>query len=247
MNFIMNERELVEKLLNNPVFDKTVNDVLGRIAVYYKDNGFDKKYIERMLELYILRCDPQASILKWQDVIDSAIRRSGKRELIELDSISITKSEMAKIKELSGSTRQKVMFSLVCIAKYHNAIHSNNNNWVNSSMAEIFSASNVSAPQKSQASYLNDFIRLGYISTSRVVDNTNLNVKIIDDSSEEELSLTDMRNLGNQYMWYCGGKYFKCNECGAVIKRMSNSQKCCKKCSYIAHLNKLKELYHACA
>lgn len=91
---------------------------------------------------------------------------------------------------------------------------------------------------------INDLWTLGYIGYSRVVDNININVKIIDDDSPVEIFVNDFRNLGNQYMRYCGEKYIECQNCGKIIRQNKNVQKYCTECAVEIDRLKAIERYH---
>jgi len=79
---------------------------------------------------------------------------------------------------------------------------------------------------------INDLWREGYVGYSNIVDNINLNVKILD-TEEEDVSvfISDFRNLGNQYMQLVGENYMTCQNCGVVVRKTSNRQKYCQACA----------------
>ena len=72
----------------------------------------------------------------------------------------------------------------------------------------------------------------GLIGFSRKVDNLNIQVKFIDDDTDDMcMAVSDVRNIGNQLMLYYGEPYFRCEQCGVVIKRNSPAHKYCPKCA----------------
>ena len=230
-NIVLNEKSCAEEAIKNMSLGKKPTETLSRIARYYFGEGYRKQEIGNMLEDFMLKCDPTINIVKWQDTIDRIVKSSDKYDLIDIPGVFITKSEMKKIRQIDGKLRQRLMFTILCLAKYANAINPSNNNWVNRKDREIFSLANITITTKRQSLLINDLWTMGYIGYSKVVDNVNINAKIIDDDSPVELFIGDFRNLGNQYMRYCGEKYIECQSCGIVIKPTKNVQKYCKECA----------------
>lgn len=240
---ILHERAWVEDALRNLSLGKKPVATIFRLAKYYYAEGYKKQDVRRMLEDFIIKCDPNANIVKWQDAIDSVVSRADKSPLIEIDGVTITKAEIESIQKLNGKMSQKLMFTLLCLAKYGNALRPNNNNWVNREARDIFSAANIAVTCKRQSLMINDLWRHGYIGYSRVIDNVSLNVRIVDNDSEPAITITDFRNLGNQYLMFIGENYMACQDCGLVIRRTMNGQKRCRVCAAEANRRNARERY----
>lgn len=242
-SIVLNEKACAEYALENLSLGSKPTETLGRVARYYYSVGYKKKEIGSLLEDFMLKCDPTINIVKWQGVIDRLVNMSDKYALFDIAGISITKSEMEKIQSIDGKMLQRLMFTMLCLAKYGNAISPNNNNWVNKKDKDIFALSNITTTIKRQSLMINDLWQMDYIGYSRVVDNINMNVKIVDDNSEEVLFVTDFRNLGNQYMRYCGEKFIECQCCGKVVRQNKNVQKYCSECADEVHRQQKIEYY----
>lgn len=238
---ILNEKEWAESTLKNLTLGTRPSETLGRIARYYYSLGYKKKEIGSLLEDFMLKCDPGINIVKWQPVIDRQVKNVDKYELINIPGITITESEIQRIQELKGRSLQKLMFAIICLAKYSNKINKQNNNWVNRKDRDIFSMANICETIQRQSLMINTLWGLGYVGYSRLVDNLNISVKIIDETSPEVLFINDFRNLGNQYMRYCGEKYMECQNCGLVVKKRSNIQKYCPECARQIHIKRTWE------
>jgi hypothetical protein len=228
---ILNEREWVEAALKRPFLGRHPIETLNRIAKYYNEEGYKKNKIGELLGYYILRCDPDASLVKWQSAIDSCVKYANKRKLIVIDGVGVTKDELTKVEEVSSVRQRRVLFTLLCMAKYGNAVNKDNNNWVNREQKEIFSMANVKVGSRNQSLMINELWRAGYLGYSKVVDNLNLNVKFVNDDSEQVVYVTDFRNLGYQYSRLSDDKYIECQNCGLVIPRASNRQIYCGACA----------------
>ena len=228
---ILHERAWVEKVLDTHELGKHPLETMSRVARYHYDSGYRKSDIIRLIEEFLIKCDPNVNLVKWQGAIESIAKSAGKYPLIEIDSIKITESELEKIHSLDGKMLQRLMFTLLCYAKYGNAVNPDNNSWVNQESKIIFNMANIVVTTKRQALMINDLWRNGYIRYSNVIDNVNINVLIIDDSSPIAVNITDFRNIGYQYSMMQGENFIACKECGLVIKRSSNHQAYCPTCS----------------
>lgn len=236
MDIILNEREYVERLLTENILPNKPVAAISRIARYYYHAGYKKQAIGPLLESYILRCDPCANIVKWQNVIDRSVRSSDKYDLIEIDCIPITQAELDICKGLEMVRFQRLMFTLICLAKLSNAITKSDAGWVNVKDKEFFRLANVAVTIKEQSLMLNDLRESGLVSFSKKVDNVNVRVDCLDKDGDPVAYVSDFRNLGNQYMLYTGSAYMNCVMCGLTIKRTGRRQKYCPSCS--AEVNK---------
>lgn len=228
---IMNEREWAECALRTLAIGDDPVFTLNILAKYYHARGCDRATITRLLRDFLLRCEPMINIDMWTGIIESRAANAKKYPLVEVNSIDITESEFAVIKSANGSQKQRVLFTLLCLAKFLNASRDKNRNWVNVSYREIFQCAGITLSKDRQAVLIGDLWREGFVKLSHIVDNTNVNVSFIDQSSPVCLTIYDLRNLGNQYLRYLGEPYIECQECGITIRKRSNRQKYCRRCS----------------
>lgn len=237
-DIVLNEKQWVEDALSASNLGCKPSETLGRLARYYHEMGYKKSEVHKMLEEFMIRCDPNINIVRWQPVIDNSIKYAWKGSLIMIDPISITNNEMELIAKLPGVLLQRLMFTLMCLAKYGNAVNANNNSWVNRDIREILSLANIKVTVRRQSLLFNDLWREGYIGFSNIIDNINVNVKMLDNEGEVALLIEDFRNLGNQYMHYVGEGYMACQHCGLVVKRNAPNQKYCKDCAVDINIQK---------
>lgn len=243
-NVILNERACAEYAIDNFNLGSNPVSTLGLVARYYYSIGYKKKDVGKFVEDFMIKCDPSINIVKWQGTIDRLVKASDKYNLVDIAGISVTQTEIEKIQNINGRALQRLMFTMLCLAKYGNAVNKDNNNWVNRKDKDIFTLANIATTVRRQSLMINDLWQMQYIGYSRVVDNININVKIIDNQSPEVLFINDFRNLGNQYMRYCGENFFECQCCGKVIKKSRNAQKYCPECAVEINRQKTLEQYH---
>lgn len=245
INIVLNEREYAESAILNCALSSKPIETLNRVSRYYYFSGHKKSEIQGLLEEFLVKCDPDVNIVKWQNTIDRLVKDSDKYPLVELDHIKIYKSELDICNSLESKQLARLMFTLICLAKYSNAVNPANNNWVNRQDKDIFKLANITTTTRRQSLMFNNLRDRGYIKFSKKVDNLNINVCVIDNEpSEEYIKISDFRNLGNQYMKYIGGPYTECAYCGIVIKKNNNNQKYCKDCAVEVDRQKSLQRWH---
>lgn len=245
IEIVLNEREWAERALRDLDLGKRPVETLGRISRVYYADGKTKREIVSLLEDFLIRCNPEINIVKWQDIIETVARNAGKYSLIDVKGVSITENDMTRIKALSGKMAQRLFFTLLCLAKYSHQITPENEGWVNYEPKDIFSLANIVVTSKKQALMINDLWRAGYVQYSKRVDNTNLLVVGADDASDEVMFVSDFRNLGNQYLMHEGGKFIACQDCGCVIRKTNNRLLRCKQCAAEANRSNRMQRYYA--
>ena len=229
---VLNEKDWAMRAIESLSLGDKPYETITRVAKYYKSLGYAKSEIRRMVEDFMIRSNPRLSLVKWDSAITSALSTAEKYPMVCIPGIMITDTEMGEIAKLQSVLQQRVMFTLLCMAKYGNAVNHRNGGWVNMQQRDIFALANVALTSKRQSLMINDLWQAGLIGYSCLVDNINLQVKIIADG-EDALYITDFRNLGNQYMRYLGGDYFECDGCGLVLRTTNKKahQKYCKDCA----------------
>lgn len=242
MSIVLNEREWTEHAIKNRQLGKKPVETLSRIARYYcQVEKYKKKEVRDKLEDFLLQCDPDIVLVKWGDMIDKIVRSADRFPLVELDNIEITKDEINTVRSLGGKQIQRLAFTLLCIAKYWNIIQPKNNGWVNTADKDIMKMANINTSVKRQNLMLHEMKTAGLLRFSKRVDSLNIQVKFIRTNSPVEIHISDFRNLGNQYLMYCGESYFQCSQCGLTIKKKSNAHKYCPECAAEMYIKKSVE------
>lgn len=230
---VLNERKYAEELLASEKFPEKPTSALNRLVRYYKADGNNRGEVRKLLEDYLQQRDPQLNLMKWQRTIERAIRAQWKYELVEIDSIPITRSEMKICEGIKQRESQRLMFTLICLAKFFNAVNEKNNGWVNQKDSDIFNSANVKLTIRRQSITLMDLRDLGLIEFSNRVDNINIRVTCLSDPEDQDIvmQVTKFQDLGNQYLAYHGEKFLECNMCGKLVRRANNRQQHCRDCT----------------
>lgn len=248
MEIIMNEYKYAESLANKT--DLKIDDLgtkpsftIRVLAMYYRENGKDDDTIIRLVLDYIQRCLKDGyKESRWIESVYRQVRFTKKYKCKRIDEISITKSEIDTIQAVKGKAKQKVLFTILVLAKFYNAVFDKNNNWVNSKCSKIFKLANVQLTREKQGLLINDFYQDNLVKVGKTVGKFNLQVNFVNDNSETVMTITRLNDLGNEYLLYCGENYKRCERCGNIVKQSRNGKtRYCENCSKIVNREKTKE------
>jgi len=233
---ILNEKEYAEECLqqrtlnDNPYYTLTI---LARY--YYQYFGYRKKKIAELLTEFISQYYPryEGNKAAWDESIEKIAKNAGKTALHEIDGIWITQNEINKINSLNNKILERLAFTLLCIAKLNNERNAKNNSWVNQEAREIYKLARINCAVDERFKYLGMLRRLGFLEKAKRIDNLNVRVTFADNKSEPVLKVSDFRELGYEYMLYCGVKLIRCAECGVLIRNNKyKNRKYCKDCDH---------------
>ena len=232
----MNEYTYAENLLNKQdlkacdLGDKP-SSTLNLLARYYREIGKNDDEIKELLSDFLNRClKDKYKESKWIDSIFYQVVKSKKYTLKKVDNVIVTKSEMEIIQSVKGKSRQKVLFTLLILAKYYNAVSDKNKNWTNLEYKKIFKLANVQLSIQNQALLINDLYNCGFVNVSKNVGKPNIQVNFVDNESDTVLTITRLKDLGKEYLMFCGEDYIRCQKCGTLVKNYKNTNKYCKTC-----------------
>ena len=182
----------------------------------------------------MLQCDPQVSLVHWSELLDKVAKNAGKYPLIQIDGVDITDKELHRIEALGGKQIRRLAFTLLCVAKYWDAVSEQNNHWANSSDKEVMQMANINTSIRRQSAMFAELRNAGLIRFSKKIDNLNVKVVFMEEG-EVALHIHDFRNLGYQYLKHYGAPYFECENCGLTVKIQEPSrgrrQKYCPSCA----------------
>lgn len=232
----MNEYTYAENLLNKQdlkacdLGDKP-SSTLNLLARYYREIGKNDDEIKELLSDFLNRClKDKYKESKWIDSIFYQVVKSKKYNLKKVDNVVVTKSEMEIIQSVKGKSRQKVLFTLLVLSKYYNAVSDKNKNWTNLEYKKIFKLANVQLSIQNQALLINDLYNCGFVNVSKNVGKPNIQINFVDNESDAVLTITRLKDLGKEYLMFCGEDYIRCQKCGTLVKNYKNTNKYCKTC-----------------
>lgn len=234
MTIILKENEWAHDMITSCSLGKKPSETLRRVARYYMDEGYSSFETRKILDSFLLRCDPTASLTKWSSTLDYAVGKAAKYPSIDIDCVDIYKQEMEKIDSLDSKQARRLAFTLLCLARYWMIVNPKCDYWVNSKDNEIMSLANINTSIRRQGLLYWSLREAGMIQFSKKVDNTNVRVCFAEKGSSV-MQIRDYRNLGYQYLMYHGEPYFVCTNCGITTKinkpGVGRKQKYCRQCA----------------
>lgn len=245
LTVVNNEREWCENVLQSLTMGSNPAITLRRLAKYYYARGCKRKEIQQKLREFVIRCNPRDPIAHWEELIFKCARRANKGHLVEVDGVVVTKPEIAKILGAGGILKQRLLFTMLCLAKLSNASNACNSGWINRDIKDIFVLANVKMSEDRRLAMLHDLYKADLIQISKKPGSMNVKVPWVDNDADHVMYVCDFRNLGNQFMLFTGEDYLECEECGLVVKRHSNRQLYCTTCAALEHRAQVLDKYYS--
>ena len=229
---ILNEREYAKKWLSSERIEEQPYLVLGILAKYFYAQGHKKKQISSMLFDFLCSHFTVTKKLQWEETCDQLAAKADKYPLYEFDGVSITRSELEKIATADGDKEKRLLFTMLCLAKLGNLKRPKNNGWVNTDTKELFKMARIDCRVYQRFYMIGKLGRQGFLEFPKKNGNLANRVTFIDDESEMVLLVSDFRELGYEYMKYCGEDIIRCRECGILTRGNKNCTKqYCSKCA----------------
>lgn len=244
MPIVLNEKEYAEDHIKKHDLGKQAFFTISVLAKYYRlyfdING---KALENKLKDFVSLSHLKYENSKqyWDDMISKIVKQTKNRDLLEIENIWITESEMETISCIKGRQNKRLAFTLLCIAKFNIIKNPECNGWVNTKINDIFSMAHISCKRDEKYERLNTLKTYGLIEFPQKPDKINIRVKFIDSDSKNILRVFDFRDLGYEYEKFNGENFVRCHECGRLIKGNKNgTRKYCNDCAgYTARKKKI--------
>jgi hypothetical protein len=239
MSLILNEVKYVKNLLDKGEVGRKPSSTLFLLAkYYYHQENLNKNEIERKLDEFMSKNYPNYNKVFWENIIESISKKANKYKLNEIDEIAITKKEIEIIGTVEDARLERFLFTMLCYAKAYNMIYEKNDGWINTDISLIYNTARLRSKRSDDKFHLvNQLLKLSHggipmISISKKNTNRNIKVNFIDLEGEVTLYISDLRELGYEYMMYKGeGKFVRCVCCGILIRKKSNRSKYCSGCA----------------
>jgi len=223
--FILNEKKYVEEeLLTGKNIHAKMSRAMLLLSKYYiyELHKTDDEVRQLIKELYNNYDSPITSeyLLKQ---LDYAISYAHERPLVCIDYINITKEEQKIIKKIENEELQKLLFTMLCLCKFHDFRNSENNHWVNyfsDGIAPLFALANVRGSSEAKLELLRELRIAGFITRTNSYARYNWQINIVDENPDSEVfyQVVNMDNLG--YQWLVATKQGKfCADCGQYIPK----------------------------
>ena len=233
----MKESEAVQEIINRKsVSENTYADLILLIKYFYSQAKKDNKRLKMKeviseLQEYLKPQYDNYQSVDWYNRLEKLIKKYKNTPLYDVDNIPITDSELTTIKSIKNKKLEKIAFVSLVLAKYYNLKNEKNNGYVNVEYSVIFGLARVSATiMYEQPLLLHELKEMNLVQRANRINNPNFRVLFIDNDSPVVLHITDLRELGYQYLKYKGEKFIECAECGVLLRKKNNATKYCPAC-----------------
>lgn len=246
-DFIMNEKIRAERILNGDKAGISWSDVTI-LAKYYKSIGYKTQQLKTEIERFIVDNFPNLSVKSKKKIVESALDTSRKCPLYEIDQITITKAEMARIKTLTSTVVKnprlhRLAFSLLCFVKYF-ALRGSKDGWVNADWTDIFRAADLRGLSTERKKIIvSALISNNYIYVNPFSDKSCYKLLATQDEpdSAPEVIVDNINEAGLIFEEYNGKRFVKCQMCGCRVPVTNGRAKHCKTCAVIVNRQKARE------
>lgn len=178
----------------------------------------------------------------YSNVIEHYIKKAAKNLIYKLDGIKITENELITIRNQNNIRYEKILFVLLCMAKFQREVNNFDNGLVVYNITKLFKDARVSVAKEDREGILHELLECGLIGLP-VKNNTKcLIIKFIDDESDVKLTINDpdCNELAYTYLKFIGNnKIFRCKKCGKLIKQTKKYGDLCKECGEIPKENRI--------
>ena len=118
--------------------------------------------------------------VKWKATILKHVKGAKKYNMVQVNSVGITQQELDIISSVSERRLRKLLFTLICLAKFFNKRGNNTNDWVSTEYKDIFRMAHIFVTQSVQTKMLSELYNLGMISFGNKITNLNIHLNVID-------------------------------------------------------------------
>lgn len=233
-NIILNEKQWAEDAMGCSGYLGGRMETLIRMAKYYSYLGQTKAGIRKSLNQFMDERGSDPSLMDSQFMINNALRVGLKYPLFISDGVDVSEEELATVDAVRGVQLQRLAFTLLCLSKYLDQKRTNNNGWVSTPDNDIMRMANMKPPVRKQSELYAKLAEAGLIRFSKKVSDTSVQV-LFQKPGATAVHISDFRNLGYQYMSLHHSGYYRCQNCGIMMKtdpkKMGPKFKYCPECA----------------
>jgi hypothetical protein len=177
------------------------------------------------------------------NVITQKVAAAHDYDLLESDSLVVYQSELDTILASGDIKVEKILFTVLCIAKLQKNIFGYQNGKYKYALTNIFKLARVHIPSTDRNKFMHTLLDKGYINAPFKVDDEQRYVTFMSDGvNDEEIIIVpdgDFDELAFVYEdWKSKGeKFTRCEMCGRLIKKSKTKpKKYCEECARESHL-----------
>lgn len=237
MNFLFNEQAAIENMIKLKVIDNdNIFNTIKDLAKYnYFVCGMDQDSNYKAILSYLHANGDEINEEAVYDIIDNCVKKVKHHPLKYVNEIKITKSELDFIKNLDDIRKEKVVFVLLAVIKYYNAISDEENDVAYMKNSDICKYARITIPKQERDVFMQFLYDEGVLKRHHAAAST---IKIglfishdINDKIILKLNENDYKDLAYTYMAYLEPhKFRRCSVCGKWMRRNKQGSTKCREC-----------------
>lgn len=236
--FKFNEKDAIENMIKVGFVDKNnVTNTIYSLAKYnYHILGLnDKLSYEKILSYLTDNCENIFESNLYKD-IDSCIKSVKKHSMATIEEICITRSELNTIHTLNNVREEKVMFVILAVSKYFNALNNKVYDAAFLTNSDICKMARLTIPSNERDVFMQFAYDKGLLYRHSWCDSSIKKLTFvshqIDDDVILRLNESDFNDLAYTYLAYLTPyKFRRCILCRSWIRKDSLGRQVCKTCS----------------
>jgi len=231
---IFYENKRAEELLKPSLISYVSFDDVVILAKYFKRMGKNRPQIKKSIIDFYEKHNPNFNEILARDCLNNGIKAAYKFGLRFPIDVRITEDEINTIRNAGNYKRQKVLFTMLVLAKYYKNNNTKLNNvnleapteedvpkfYVNEKITTILKLAKVNISKKERNTMAYELQQQGLIVGIRT---EAYRICFVDDNSPVSIIVTDMNSLIDFYPWYC-------ESCGRVIEKRAKRHNLCLGC-----------------
>lgn len=165
----------------------------------------------------------------YSNAISRAIQYAKKHPFYVVEGVNITKNELQTVKSLDDIRKEKILFVLLCMAKFQMLAFGYTDGLVKYNITELCKMARVSISADEREYILHDILVKGLISCPKKNDTNCLFINFIEENGENEFCLSeiDYQELAYRYLkWKNKSGFRRCITCGRLFLSKYPSKKC---------------------
>lgn len=223
--------EFAEKILRNGKLDE--NKFISQMAYiirYLRYKGSPEVDIFNCVSkmLYDIRGVPSRSDMT--PYINTAMKMANRLPEVNINPLVFSKKELDFIHEANNEKFETFVFVFFCIYKYYKR---SDNYFV--LFNDVFRESKIGGCKVELNDFINNnpYFEIVIFHSQDYLIPTEKSLELMfEENKNEELVIYNFINIRYQYLKYFGyGRYFNCEICNNIEKRIKNNQKYCKDCA----------------
>lgn len=231
---VLNELEYAEKCISENIVEKKPFSTLNILAKYYYHHvGKNEKEVAELLKDFAKKnCEGYSkNKYMWDNNIVKMVEVAIQYPLHQIKGVWITSKELTTIRNIHNKVLERLAFTILCLAKYNVEKNPKSDGWINYESKEIFNLARISAGIEEREIKFHELYKLNLIEFAKRIDNLGIKVNFIDNESDNELFISDFRELGYEYLLYRGENFIRCGECGILVRgNKARTKRYCANC-----------------